>query len=40
MWFGFAEAGGLVAVMAAVTPYVAVNKFEGTKAMDRFGVTA
>ena len=34
MWFGFSEAGGLVAVMAVVTPYVAVNIFEGTKAMD------
>src|SRR5262252_2250124 len=35
MWFGFSEAGGLVAVMALVTPYVAVNIFEGTKAMDK-----
>jgi NitT/TauT family transport system permease protein len=35
MWFGFSEAGGLVAVMAVVTPYVAVNVFEGTKAMDK-----
>jgi NitT/TauT family transport system permease protein len=35
MWFGFSEAGGLVAVMAVVTPYVAVNIFEGTKAMDK-----
>lgn len=35
MWFGFSEAGGLVAVMAVVTPYVAVNIFEGSKAMDR-----
>jgi NitT/TauT family transport system permease protein len=35
MWFGFSEAGGLVAVMAIVTPYVAVNMFEGTKAMDK-----
>jgi NitT/TauT family transport system permease protein len=35
MWFGFSEAGGLVAVLAVVTPYVAVNMFEGTKAMDR-----
>jgi NitT/TauT family transport system permease protein len=35
MWFGFSEAGGLVAVMAVVTPYVAVNMFEGTKAMDK-----
>jgi NitT/TauT family transport system permease protein len=35
MWFGFSEAGGLVAVMAVVTPYVAVNIYEGAKAMDR-----
>ncbi|MBN8937251.1 MAG: ABC transporter permease subunit, partial [Rhizobiales bacterium] len=34
MWFGFSEAGGLVAVMAVVTPYVAVNILEGTKAID------
>jgi NitT/TauT family transport system permease protein len=35
MWFGYSEAGGLVAVMAVVTPYVAVNVFEGAKAMDK-----
>jgi len=35
MWFGFSEAGGLVAVMAVVTPFVAVNIFEGTRAMDK-----
>jgi len=35
MWFGYSEAGGLVAVMAVVTPYVAVNIFEGSKAMDK-----
>jgi NitT/TauT family transport system permease protein len=35
MWFGFSEVGGLIAVMAVVTPYVAVNIFEGTKAMDK-----
>jgi NitT/TauT family transport system permease protein len=35
MWFGFSEAGGLVAVMAVVTPYVAVNMSEGAKAMDK-----
>ncbi len=35
MWFGFGEAGGLVAVMAVVTPYVAVNIFEGTRNMDK-----
>ncbi len=35
MWFGYSEAGGLVAVMAVVTPFVAVNMYEGTKAMDK-----
>ena len=35
MWFGFSEVGGLVAVMAVVTPYVAVNIYEGAKAMDK-----
>jgi NitT/TauT family transport system permease protein len=35
MWFGYSEAGGLVAVMAVVTPYVAVNIAEGAKAMDK-----
>ncbi|HUN95543.1 MAG TPA: ABC transporter permease subunit [Bradyrhizobium sp.] len=35
MWFGYSEIGGLVAVIAVVTPYVAVNIFEGTKAMDK-----
>ncbi len=35
MWFGYSEAGGLVAVMAVVTPYVAVTIFEGAKAMDK-----
>ena len=35
MWFGFSEAGGLVAVMAVVTPLVTVNMYEGTKAMDK-----
>jgi NitT/TauT family transport system permease protein len=35
MWFGYSEAGALVAVMAVVTPYVSVNIFEGTKAMDK-----
>jgi len=35
MWFGFSGAGGLIAVMAVVTPYVAVNIFEGAKAMDK-----
>ena len=35
MWFGYSEAGGLVAVMAVVTPFVTVNMYEGTKAMDK-----
>jgi NitT/TauT family transport system permease protein len=35
MWFGFSEAGALVAVMAIVIPFVAVNIYEGTKAMDK-----
>ena len=34
MWFGYSEAGALVAVMAVVTPYVVVNIYEGAKAMD------
>ena len=35
MWFGYSEGGGLIAVMAVVTPYVAVTVFEGAKAMDK-----
>lgn len=35
MWFGYSESGSLVAVMAVVAPYVAVNMYEGTKAMDK-----
>jgi NitT/TauT family transport system permease protein len=35
LWFGYSEAGGLVAVMAVVTPYVTVNMFEGASAMDK-----
>ena len=35
MWLGYSEAGGLVAVMAVVTPYVAVNIYEGARAMDK-----
>ena len=35
LWFGFSEVGSLVAVVGVVTPYVAVNMFEGTKAMDK-----
>jgi NitT/TauT family transport system permease protein len=34
LWFGYSEAGGLVAVMIVVTPYVTVNILEGAKAMD------
>lgn len=35
LWFGFSETGSLVAVLAVVTPFVAVNMAEGTKAMDK-----
>ena len=35
MWFGYSEAGSLIAVMAVVTPFVAVNMSEGAKAMDK-----
>lgn len=35
LWFGYDEVGSLVAVMAVVTPFVAVNIFEGAKAMDK-----
>ncbi|HVH77135.1 MAG TPA: ABC transporter permease [Stellaceae bacterium] len=35
MWFGYSEAGGLAAVLVVVTPYVAVNMYEGAKAMDK-----
>jgi len=35
LWFGFNEIGSLVAVMAVVAPFVAVNIFEGAKAMDK-----
>jgi len=35
LWFGFNEVGSLVAVIAVVTPFVSVNMFEGTKAMDK-----
>jgi len=35
LWFGFSEVGGLVAVLAVVTPYVTVNIHEGAKAMDK-----
>ena len=35
MWFGFNEIGSLVAVIGVVTPYVAVNIFQGAQAMDK-----
>lgn len=35
LWFGFSETGSLVAVLAVVTPFVAVNMAQGTKAMDK-----
>jgi NitT/TauT family transport system permease protein len=35
LWFGFREAGSIVAVIAVVTPFVTVNMCEGTKAMDK-----
>jgi NitT/TauT family transport system permease protein len=35
MWFGYSETGSVVAVMTVVTPFVAVNTYEGTKAMDK-----
>ena len=35
LWFGYSAVGSLVAVMAVVTPFVAVNIFEGAKAMDK-----
>ena len=35
LWFGFNEVGSLVAVMCVVMPFVAVNIFQGAKAMDK-----
>ena len=35
LWFGFNEIGSLVAVVGVVTPFVAVNIFQGAKAMDK-----
>ena len=35
LWFGFNEVGSLVAVMGVVTPFVAVNMYQGAKAMDK-----
>jgi NitT/TauT family transport system permease protein len=35
LWFGFSEAGGLVAVIFTVTPFVTVNMLAGTKALDK-----
>ena len=35
LWFGFTEVGSLIAVVGVVTPFVAVNIFQGAKAMDK-----
>ena len=35
IWFGFSEADSLVAVIVVVTPFVTVNMWQGTKAMDK-----
>jgi len=35
LWFGFTEVGSLIAVIGVVTPFVAVNIFQGAKAMDK-----
>lgn len=35
LWFGYSEAGSIVAVIAVVTPFVTVNMCEGTKAIDK-----
>ncbi len=35
LWFGFSEAGSIFAVIVVVTPFVTVNMWEGTKAMDK-----
>jgi NitT/TauT family transport system permease protein len=35
LWFGFSEAGGLLAVVLVVTPFVTVNMLAGTKAIDK-----
>ena len=35
LWFGYQEVGSLVAVAGVVTPFVAVNILDGTKAMDK-----
>ena len=35
LWFGFNEVGSLVAVMGVVMPFVAVNIFQGARAMDK-----
>ena len=35
LWFGFNELASLIAVMGVVTPFVAVNIFQGAKAMDK-----
>ena len=35
IWFGYSEAGGLLAVIVTVTPFVTVNMLAGTKAIDK-----
>jgi NitT/TauT family transport system permease protein len=35
IWFGYSEAGGLLAVIMTVTPFVTVNMLAGTKAIDK-----
>ena len=35
VWFGYSEAGGLLAVIMTVTPFVTVNMLAGTKAIDK-----
>jgi NitT/TauT family transport system permease protein len=35
LWFGYSEAGGLLAVVMTVTPFVTVNMLAGTKAIDK-----
>lgn len=35
LWFGFNEIGSLIAVLGVVMPFVAVNMYQGAKAMDK-----
>lgn len=35
LWFGFNEVGSLIAVLGVVMPFVAVNMYQGAKAMDK-----